>query len=67
VVAGSINRSEQLSLAGLPGLGEIPGIGLVDATQNKSSEDDDFLMVISPHILNSPASEPQAIWLPVGK
>jgi general secretion pathway protein D len=67
VVVGNINRSEQVSLSGLPGLGAIPGLGLLEASQNKTTEDDEFLLVITPHILEAPAGESQAVWLPAGK
>ncbi len=67
VVVGDINRSEQISLRGLPGLGAIPGAGLLEASQNKTTEDDEFLLVITPHILEAPAGESQAVWLPAGK
>jgi hypothetical protein len=66
-VVSDINRSEQVSLSGLPGLGAIPGIGLLAATENKTIEDDEFLLVITPHILQTAAAESQAVWLPAGK
>ena len=67
VVVGYINRTEQLSLAGLPGLGAIPDVGLATADQNKNAEDDEFLLVITPHILELPAAESQALWLPASR
>jgi type II secretory pathway component GspD/PulD (secretin) len=67
VVAGYLNRTEQLSLSGVPGLGNIPDLGLVAAGQNKTLEDDEFLLVVTPHILQAPASESQALWLPASK
>jgi len=67
VVVGYINRTEQLSLAGLPGLGAIPDVGLATADQNKNAEDDEFLLVITPHILELPAAESQALWVPASR
>jgi general secretion pathway protein D len=66
VVVGDLNRSEQVSLSGLPGLGAIPGFGLLEANQNKTAEDDEFLLIITPHIMEPPAGESQAVWLPAG-
>jgi type II secretory pathway component GspD/PulD (secretin) len=67
VVAGYLNRTEQLSLGGIPGLGAIPNLGLLVANQNKTLEDDEFMLVVTPHILQAPGSESQAVWLPAGK
>jgi Flp pilus assembly secretin CpaC len=67
VVVGDINRSEQVSLGGLPGLGTIPGVGLLTASENKTIEDDEFLLVVTPHILNASPSEMRALWLPPGR
>jgi len=67
VVVGYINKTEQLSLAGMPGLGAVPYVGLSVADQNKNAEDDELLLVITPHILDVPPEESQAVWLPVAK
>jgi Flp pilus assembly secretin CpaC len=67
VLVGDINRSEQVSLGGLPGLGAIPGLGLLTASQNKTVQDDEFLLVITPRVLDSPAREPRAVWMPPEK
>jgi len=37
------------------------------ANQNKTAEDDEFLLVITPHILGLPAAESQTVWLPPAK
>ena len=66
VVVGEIRHSEQISLSGWPP-GAIPGLGELVATQHKNVEDDEFLLVITPHILNAPAAESQAVWLPAAR
>lgn len=66
-VVGNINHSEQLSIAGLPGAGYVPGLGELVANQNKGVEDDEFLLVITPHILDLQPGEAQAVWLPPAK
>jgi len=63
VVAGYINRTEEYSLTGTPGLGDIPDAGLLFSDQNKTLEDDEFLLVITPHILDAPPGETQEVWL----
>jgi len=67
VVAGDLNHSEQLSIGGTPLLGDIAGLGLLTASQTKDIEDDEFLVVITPHILDAPPSEAQAVWLPAAR
>jgi len=67
VVAGYLNRTEQVTLGGIPGLGAVPDLGLVLANQNKTVEDDEFMLVVTPHILQAPPGEAQAVWLPAGK
>ena len=67
VVAGYLNHTEQVTLGGIPGLGAIPDLGLLAADQNKTREDDEFMLVVTPHILQAPAGESQAVWLPAGK
>lgn len=67
VVVGDINRTEQVSLGGLPGFGDIPGLGLLAATYNRNFEDNELLLVVTPHILQVPPDEPQAVWLPPGR
>ena len=64
VVVGYINKTEELSLAGMPGVGLIPDVGLAVADQNKTLEDDEFLLVITPHILELPPAQSQAVWVP---
>jgi len=67
VVAGYLNRTEQVTLGGIPGLGVIPDLGLLVANQNKTLEDDEFMLVVTPHILQAPPGESRAVWLPAGK
>ncbi|MGC2323700.1 MAG: type II and III secretion system protein [Terriglobales bacterium] len=67
VVVGNINRTEQASLGGVPGVGDIPGLGLLAATWNRTLQDDELILVITPHIMQVPPDEPQAVWLPAGR
>jgi Flp pilus assembly secretin CpaC len=50
VVAGQISRSETLDLTGIPGLGQVPLLNKITATNTKQTEDDELLVVITPHI-----------------
>jgi type II secretory pathway component GspD/PulD (secretin) len=67
VVAGSVSTTDQRSLSGIPGLAQIPGVNKVTGSNNKQLEDDELLVVITPHILSSPVSGGAEVWLPPGR
>lgn len=52
VVAGMLTKSEQDSLRGMPGLGQIPVLGRTTGSQNKQKDEAELLVVITPRILN---------------
>jgi hypothetical protein len=64
VVASSLTISEQLSMTGIPGLGAIPGLNKLATTNSKTTEQDELLIVITPHIVNLEPSQNAEIWLP---
>lgn len=53
VVAGALSSSEQNSLSGLPGMGGVPGLSVVTTNQSKQHDDNEFLVLITPHIVRS--------------
>jgi general secretion pathway protein D len=64
VIAGLITRSEQNNLSGIPLLSQIPGLGLAFGTKNKQYEDEELLLVVTPHILLPREKSPQELRLP---
>ena len=64
VVAGSLSRNEMRSMTGIPGLGALPGLNKLLTTNTKTTEDDEILVVIAPHILTSSTPDTSEIWLP---
>jgi len=64
VVAGSLSQSEQLSLNGIPGLGAIPGINKIMATNSKMDETNELLVVITPHVVDLSPGQSTEVWLP---
>jgi len=68
VVAGSVSRSEQKTLGGIPGFGQIPLLNKVTANNTKEDDVDELLVVITPHVLNSANSNAgPEIWLSTAK
>jgi tetratricopeptide (TPR) repeat protein len=63
VVAGTLSRSEQLSMTGLPGLGYVPGLNHVMTSNTKAVDDDELLIVITPHVTSPPTGQTTEVWL----
>jgi tetratricopeptide (TPR) repeat protein len=63
VVAGMVSRSETLALSGIPGLGEVPGLNKIAATNSKQIEDDELLIVLTPHISNRSTGQSSEVYL----
>ena len=62
VVAGEISRSDELSMSGIPGLASMPLLNQAALNNNKQVEDDELMIIITPHVLsNIDASTPE-IW-----
>jgi general secretion pathway protein D len=63
-VAGMVSESDQRSLSGLPTFSRIPGFGVLSSRHSKQMEDDELLILITPHVVSSSErKEPPEIWL----
>jgi general secretion pathway protein D len=56
VVTGIVSRNEVRSITGVPGLGNLPGLNQLANTHHKEENDDELLVVITPHLLSTPSS-----------
>lgn len=63
VVAGQISRSDTYSMTGIPGLGYMPILKNVMANNTKQEDDDELMIIITPHILSSVNASTPAIWI----
>lgn len=64
VVAGEISNNETRSLSGIPGLGGVPGLNKVMASNSMENDQDELLIVITPHVVGTPKNAPaQEIWV----
>jgi general secretion pathway protein D len=63
VIAGEITTNDELTMSGIPGIAAIPGLnqGLSDNTKTK--EDDELLIVITPHVVSNRSRVTDEIWL----
>lgn len=64
VIAGQITHSEIRDLSGIPGLGDIPLLNKITATNSKQNEDDELLVVITPHITRRGTGQNTEVYLP---
>jgi general secretion pathway protein D len=63
VVAGQISRTDQRSLSGLPGFGVLPLISNVASQNTKQEEEDELMVVITPHVVANTLRTTPEIWV----
>ena len=63
VVAGEISRTDSLSMSGIPGFGFFPLLNNAMVNNTKSSESDELMIVITPHVLANFNRDTPEIWL----
>ena len=66
VVAGLLSKSDALSLSGYPFLSRVPGLTYAASVHTKNVNDDELLVVMTPHIVRMANTEGFAVQLPVG-
>ena len=63
VVAGEISQTEQRSLSGIPGLGFLPGLNQAMVSNTVQDNQDELMVIITPHVLNNIERMTPEIWL----
>jgi general secretion pathway protein D len=63
VLAGQISKSDTLSMSGVPWLGVVPGLNQIMATNTKEEEDDELMIVMTPHVVANIDPHESEIWL----
>ena len=66
VVAGLLSKEDSRSLSGYPFLSRVPVATYATAEHTKNENDDELLIVMTPHILRMASSEGFTVQLPVG-
>ena len=66
VVAGLISKADSRSLSGYPFLSRVPVASYAAAVHDKNENDDELLIVMTPHIVRMASSQGFAVQLPVG-
>ncbi len=57
IVAGLLDQTKTNSVSGIPGVKDIPGLGILLRENNKSSDKNNVLVVIKPRVTSLPGSE----------
>src|SRR3984957_9372877 len=63
VIAGQISTSDIRSMSGIPGLGALPGLNQAMVSNSLSTENDELLIVITPHIVANHSHLTDEIWV----
>jgi Flp pilus assembly secretin CpaC len=63
VVAGEISSSDTRSMSGIPGLGAIPGLNQAMVSNSLTTENDELLIVITPHVVANRNRITDEIWV----
>ncbi len=63
VVAGEITTNDQLSMSGIPGIAAIPGLNQAATDNTRMKEEDELLIVITPHVLANQNRATDEIWM----
>ena len=63
VVAGEITTNDQRSMAGIPGVAAIPGLNWAATDNTRMKENDELLIMITPHVVVSRDFSTDEIWV----
>jgi len=63
VVAGQVSKTESLAMSGIPGLGFAPIFNKIATENSKEIDEDELLVVITPHITSRGAGENSEVYL----
>lgn len=68
VVAGVVSRTEILNLTGVPWIGNMPGLNQLSNMKHKEEDEDELLVVITPHLVSNPNFGPgNEVWMGAGR
>jgi general secretion pathway protein D len=63
VIAGEITTNDQRSMSGIPGIAAIPGLNMAFSDNTRMKEDDELLIVITPHVVANRKPSTDEIWI----
>jgi general secretion pathway protein D len=63
VVAGSITRNDTFSMNGIPGFGSVPALNRIMTSNSQQHDEDELLLIVTPHITSPPSTSGSTVWL----
>jgi type II secretory pathway component GspD/PulD (secretin) len=63
VVAGEITTNDQYSMSGIPGIASLPGLNQALLDNNRVKENDELLIMITPHVVANNKRDTEEIWV----
>jgi len=66
VVAGLMSKADSMSINGYPFLSRVPAVNYATAVHDKNVNEDELLIVMTPHIVRTAPSQGFAVQLPAG-
>jgi Flp pilus assembly secretin CpaC len=66
LIGGLLDQQETKTLSGIPGLAELPGAGYAFGSRNNSSNDTEFLILVTPRKVRLPLHESHSIYAGTG-
>lgn len=67
VVAGQVTETEQRSMSGIPGIGQFPLLTRAVSLHTNEKDEDEMLIVITPHIISMAETHDSEIWMSTSK
>ncbi len=63
LMVGYVTQSEQRSLSGLPGLGQVAGFGLLASEETSENTSDELLVLVTPHVIQAADRPNLEVWM----
>lgn len=64
LIGGLLTRQQMTAMTGLPGLSQIPGLSRLFSIDSTQAQNEQLVLMITPHVVQLPPQQSAATWLP---